>query len=79
MAMSTMQELLLEGEARGRIQGEIKGEKNAIFRFLEGRFGKVPKMIRNSVNSYSDLTALQSLSVLAGSCKTLDEFKDGLR
>ena len=75
MAMSTAQELRLEGEARGI----IKGKKDAVLDFLEGRFGKVPKTIRNSVNSYSDLTALQSLSVLAGSCKTLDEFKDGLR
>jgi len=71
MAMSTMQELLNEGE--------VKGEKGAILRFLEGRFGKVPQTICEAVNSYSDLTALQSLSVLAGSCKSLDEFKDGLR
>jgi hypothetical protein len=71
MATSTMQEI----EARG----EVKGEKNAILRFLGGRFGNVPKTITDTVNSYSDLTALQSLSVLAGSCKSLDEFKDGLR
>ena len=71
MATSTMQEI----EARG----EVKGEKNAILRFLEGRFGKVPKTIRDTVNSYNDLTALQSLSVSAGSCKSLDEFSDCLR
>jgi len=75
MVMSTAQEWLLAGEAKG----ELKGEKRTILRFLEGRFGKVPKSISNAVNSYSDSTALDSLSVLAGSCKSLDEFKEGLR
>jgi len=71
MAMSTMQELLNEGE--------IKGEKNATLRILEARFGKVPQTISDAVNAYNDLTAMQSLSVLAGTCKSLDEFKDALR
>ena len=75
MAMSTAQELRLEGEAKGKIQGK----KDTILNFLKGRFGKVPKPISDTVNSYNDSTALDSLSVLAGSCKTLDEFKDGLR
>ena len=75
MVMTTAQELMLEGEVKGKIQGE----KGAILRFLKGRFGKVPKTISDTVDSYRDLTTLQSLSVLAGSCKSLDEFKDGLR
>jgi len=75
MAMSTMQELMLEGEVRGI----LKGKKETILRFLEGRFGKVPKIVRDAVNSYSDSTALNSLSEFAGSCKSLDEFKDSLR
>jgi hypothetical protein len=79
MAMSTAQELRLEGEARGKVEGKVEGKKETILDVLKGRFGKVPKTIRNTVNSYSDLTALQSLSVLAGSCKSLDEFEDGLR
>jgi len=75
MAMSTAQKLILEG----KVQGKVEGEKGAILRFLKARFGKVPKSISDAVNSYSDLTALQSLSSLAGTCKSLDEFKDGLR
>ena len=71
MAMSTMQELLSEGK--------IQGKKEMILDLLEDRFGKVPETIRVTLNSYSDLTALRSLAVLAGSCKSLDEFKDGLR
>jgi hypothetical protein len=31
-----------------------------------------------TVNSYNDLIALESLTVQAATCKTLDEFKEGL-
>ena len=75
MAMSTAQELRLEGEARG----ELKGKKDSILDCLAARFGKVPKTIRDTVNSYSDLIALKSLVGFAGTCDSLDEFKDGLR
>jgi predicted transposase YdaD len=79
MAMSTAQELILEGETRGKVKGKVEGKKEAILDVLESRFGKVPKTIRDTVNSYSDLTALKSLVVFAGSCKSLDEFKEWLR
>jgi predicted transposase YdaD len=83
MAMSTIQEIEARGEVRGKtkgkIEGKVEGKKETILDVLIGRFGKVPKSISNTVNSYSDLTALQSLSVLAGSCESLDEFADGLR
>ena len=75
MAMSTAQELFLQGEA----SGEIKGEKNAILTVLTAKFGKVPKAVRDAVNSYSDLTALNSLTATAGTCKSLNEFKNELR
>jgi hypothetical protein len=68
-----------EIEARGEIRGKVEGKKETILDVLTGRFGKVPKSISDTVKSYSDLTALQSLSVLAGSCESLDEFADGLR
>ena len=71
MVMSTAQEW--------RCEGELKGKKDSILDFLSARFGKVPKEIQDTVNSYSDLTALQSLSILAGTCESLDDFKDGLR
>ena len=71
MAMSTAQELRLEGEARGK--------KEMILRFLEGRFGTVPEVISDVVNSYSDSTALDSLAVFAGSSQSLDEFAEGLQ
>jgi hypothetical protein len=75
MANTTAEKLLVEGEVRGKVQGK----KETILDVLKGRFGSVPKSISDTVNDYSDLVALQSLSVLAGSCKSLDEFADGLR
>jgi predicted transposase YdaD len=75
MAMSTAQELRLEG----KVEGKVEGKKETILDVLKGRFGKVPKTISDTVNSYSDLTALKSLAVFAGSCESLDEFKEGLR
>jgi hypothetical protein len=79
MAMTTAEELMVKGEVRGKIQGKIEGKKETILGVLEVRFGKVPKAISNTVNSYSDLTALQSLSVFAKTCASLDEFKDSFR
>ena len=75
MVMTTAQELMLEGEVKGKIQGK----KDIILDILNNRFGKVPKEISGTVNSYCDSTALMSLAVLAGTCKSLKEFKDGLR
>ena len=71
MVMSTAQELMLKGE--------VKKAREMVLRFLEGRFGKVPQSISDEVNAYSDSIALDSLAVLAGACKSLDEFKDALR
>jgi predicted transposase YdaD len=79
MATSTMQEIETRGEVRGEARGKIEGKKETILDILEVRFGKVPKAISNTVNSYSDLTALQSLSVFAKTCVSLDEFKESLR
>ena len=79
MATSTMQDLIFEGKVLGRVEGRVEGEKDAILRFLKTRFGKIPKTISDTVNSYSDLTALQSLSAHAWACQSLDEFEDGLR
>jgi hypothetical protein len=79
MAMSTMQELILQGEAQGEAKGEAKGKAEAIRTFLKARFGKVPQVITKTVNSYADPSALDSLTKLAATCKSLDEFKKGLR
>jgi hypothetical protein len=59
-------------------KGETKGRRETVLAILENRFGKIPQEIVNTVNSYSDPVALESVAVRAASSKTLDEFKDGL-
>ncbi|MGL6194955.1 MAG: Rpn family recombination-promoting nuclease/putative transposase [Thermoguttaceae bacterium] len=62
-----------------RREGELKGQVEAILAFLEGRFGSVPKLICESLNKRTDLTAMKSLVVLAATCKSLDEFENALK
>jgi hypothetical protein len=70
MAMSTMQELMLQGKAEGKAE--------AIATVLKVRFGVLPRHIVKSINSYSDPIALESWTELAATCKSLDEFADAL-
>jgi hypothetical protein len=69
---------LWEIEAKGEAKGEVKGEVKAIRRFLKARFGNVPQEIDDAVAAYSDSVALDSLTELAATCRSLDEFKEGL-
>jgi flagellar biosynthesis/type III secretory pathway protein FliH len=70
---------LAEGEARGEVRGKARGKAEALLTVLQARFGKVPQSIVKAVNSYSDLIALESLTVLAATCNSLNEFKEGLK
>jgi hypothetical protein len=67
MVMSILEEFLLEGEKKNKIQ--------YILKTLNKRFKKVPKSISQSVNSYTDLIALDSLFELALDCETLADFE----
>jgi hypothetical protein len=79
MFSTTAQELMYQGRVEGRAEGAIRGKAEALLTFLQARFGKVPQGIVKTVNSYSDLIALESLTVLAATCDSLNEFKEGLK
>ncbi|MGL6195204.1 MAG: hypothetical protein ACRC2T_10330 [Thermoguttaceae bacterium] len=66
-------------EARGIAEGELKGQVEAILAILGERFESVPKLISESLNKRTDLTAMKSLVVLAATCKSLDEFENALK
>jgi hypothetical protein len=66
MAMTTAQELLLEGKAE------------SVLTVLRAKFGEVPKGIEKAVLAMSDPIAIESLTVHAVHSKTLDEFATGL-
>ena len=75
MAMTTAQELLLEGEARG----EAKWKGESVLTILRTKFTKVPKGIEKSIRQMNDPIALESLTVHAVHSKTLDEFTTALQ
>ncbi|MDR3182845.1 MAG: hypothetical protein LBT89_08015 [Planctomycetaceae bacterium] len=59
----------------------VKGWGQSFVRYAlsVSKIGKVPQGIVKTVNSYSDLIALESLTVLAATCDSLNEFKEGLK
>jgi len=75
MAMTTAQELILEGKA----EGKAEAGRGMVLTFLRAKFGKVPKGIEQTIRQMSDPVALESLAVHAAHSKTLDEFSEALK
>jgi hypothetical protein len=81
-----IQEALELGELRGVVIGEKRGieigEKrsrvDSILDILNGKFGRVPKRIENSLNKRKDVIVLKALVVQAATCSSLDEFAASL-
>jgi hypothetical protein len=71
MTTTIFDEIRAEGEAKGEVRGRIKD----VLRILNKKFKKVPESILQSVNSYTDEIALDSLFESALDCETLEEFK----
>ncbi|MDR2761596.1 MAG: hypothetical protein LBB88_03235, partial [Planctomycetaceae bacterium] len=68
-----------EGREEGREEGEIIRSKKNILSCLSKRFKHpVPRDIQDSVNSYSDLIALESLFQRSLDSDSLDEFREYL-
>jgi len=65
-----------EGKAEGIAEGEARGEIRAT---LKQRFGGVPQEIKETIQSMTDLVALESLLAHAESCESLDEFAEALK
>ena len=66
------------GEARGRVKGKAEGRAEAVLTILRTRFKKVPKDTENAVRRINDLIALDSWTVHAMTCQTIDEFSTEL-
>jgi predicted transposase YdaD len=74
MAMSTAQELILEGKA----EGKAEAGRNMVLRLLRKKFREVPKEIEKAVLAMSDPIALESLLDHADDSKTLGDFATAL-
>lgn len=70
MALTTAEELRLEGAARAKAESI-----NAV---LVTRFGKIPASLKKQINAVHELARLDTLTKLAVSCKTLNDFKKAL-
>jgi len=60
-------------------EGIEMGEVKVISAILQKRFNKVPQNITDSLGQRTDVVALESLVVLAATCKSLDEFAEALK
>jgi hypothetical protein len=75
MTKTFMEELIEEGKTEGKAEGKAED----IIMCLRTRFKKpVPQDICDSVNAYSDLTALDSLLQCAIVCESLEDFRQNL-
>ncbi len=63
-----------EGKAEGLEKGRIEGKAEAIIELLEDRF-HVPKDVRQTILSQTDLEKLQAWLKLAVKSNTLEEWK----
>ncbi len=75
MIKTIFDEKFLEGRAEGIAEGEAK----AVVKFLTTRFRRVPKTISDRVLAIGDSVVLDSLTELAVTCETLDEFAKALK
>jgi hypothetical protein len=66
------------GEVRGEERGIIRGKANAVISVLRTRFQTIPKTVQESIQSYTDLTALDSLLEAAVTCESIKDFRQNL-
>ena len=68
-----------EGEAKGKAEGKAEERVAAIFDLLEDSFGEVPQATKDAVTKITDFIVLRRLTILAGKCKSLEEFAKALK
>ncbi|MDR3182869.1 MAG: hypothetical protein LBT89_08135 [Planctomycetaceae bacterium] len=66
------------GIALGEERGAIREKANAVITVLFARFQSVPKTIQDSIKSYTDLIALDSLLEAAATCESIKDFRQNL-
>ncbi|MGL6193904.1 MAG: Rpn family recombination-promoting nuclease/putative transposase, partial [Thermoguttaceae bacterium] len=69
----------VEGITLGKAEGVAIGEARALLRVLAARFQTVPNRISDRIAKIGDLVVLDSLTVTAATCKSLDEFENALK
>ncbi|MDR2114935.1 MAG: Rpn family recombination-promoting nuclease/putative transposase [Planctomycetaceae bacterium] len=70
---------IAEGEAKGIVKGEAEFGRNAVLSVLRKKFTRIPKKIETTIRRMNDPIALESLVIDAATCQTLHEFSETLR
>ena len=69
-----------EGEAIGKVKGEIEREAIAVLRTLTWRFQvEIPQQIEEKIRGIANLEHLEQLAGLAFNCDSIEEFDKALK
>jgi hypothetical protein len=68
-----------EGREEGREEGKTKAKAETILRILTKRFKKIPSQIQKRLFEITNLSKLDELVDFVLDCKSLDDFKKGLK
>ena len=79
MTRTMAEELMLEGEARGRDKEKIETGRNYVLTVLRARFKRVPKEVERAILAMNDTVSLESWAAQAATCQSMDEFAEMLR
>jgi hypothetical protein len=66
---------VLEWQAEARVEGEVKGQGEALLTVLEAKFGSVPREVASAIRATTDLNRLKSWLIHAGKAASLDQFR----
>ena len=75
MTRTMAEELILEGEARGKVRGKTE----AVLTVLQTRFNRVPKDVEKAIRQMTDPVALDSWTAQAASCQSMREFAEAVK
>ena len=72
---------IIEGNIEGKIEGKIEGMREILYRVLKNRFPdqRIPKKVKNELDTVKDPNKLDQWVDLAFSAATLNDFTDALK
>ena len=79
MTRTMAEELILEGETRGKAKWKAEGKTEAVLTVLRTRFNRVPKDVEKAILQMTDPIALDSWTAQAASCQSMREFAEAVK
>jgi hypothetical protein len=79
MIKTLFEQKIDEGIAIGEARGEARGKIEALLTVLRARFKKIPKETEKTIRQMTDSVALESWTVHAATCPSMNEFVKALK